>query len=174
MISYEKIYHFINKKFPEKDSSFREYRIDSKSFLNYKNFAFRRESLNNQDKSGYRTYLVTYTDGTIEYQIDNSSHYDYYDSPGKKFETSKMGEPAVIRPNGDKLYFVRDDLHRDPQDGPAVENIDGTYKYYFGDDLHNPYGPAVFDGNNKEYWLCGMKFPDLSIIEQLINEDILK
>ena len=118
-------------------------------------------------------YKLTFTDGTIEFIVERQRWDDrdkewYYHST----ETHSDTGPAIIFSNGDKHYYNHNRLSR--IDGPAIENSDGTYECYQQGALHNPKGPAKFDGKNYEYWLCGTQFQDLTIVEQYLNDKLLK
>ena len=60
--------------------------------------------------------------------------------------------PAVIYPDGSRIWYRHGELHRD--DGPAMIRADGAQFWYQLDELHRDDGPAAIkaDGSVEWYW----------------------
>jgi len=57
--------------------------------------------------------------------------------------------------DGDKYYYLNQEmriLHR--EDGPAVELVNGTKKWYINGKLHRENGPALMFSNGTKEWYC--------------------
>ena len=53
-------------------------------------------------------------------------------------------------------WYLNDQLHR--EDGPALENSDGTKEWYLNDQLHREDGPALeLASGNKSWWINGKR-----------------
>jgi hypothetical protein len=61
-----------------------------------------------------------------------------------------MVENCYKLENGDKVYYLKDDLHR--KDGPAVISNDGSKYWYQHGKLHRMDGPAIEFANGDNYW----------------------
>ena len=69
------------------------------------------------------------------------------------FEAYEDG-PAVEQANGTKVWYVNNKLHR--IDGPAVEYADGSKEWYVNDQHHRIDGPAVeYSDGTKEWFVNG-------------------
>jgi len=74
----------------------------------------------------------------------------YRDKKGKFHR--EEGKPAVIHPDGSKLWYWHGLLHR--INGPAVIWSDGHMAWYWYGDRHRIDGPARILPNGKiEYWV---------------------
>jgi hypothetical protein len=60
--------------------------------------------------------------------IDNDGVIRFFN---KKGEIHNQKGPAIIYPNGDKFYLIRNFLHR--KNGPAIEWATGEKEYYWLD-----------------------------------------
>ena len=58
--------------------------------------------------------------------------------------------PAVIWPDGTKIWFQNDKKHRD--NGPAVIWADGTEEWFLNGQLHRENGPALMWENGTKIW----------------------
>jgi hypothetical protein len=71
--------------------------------------------------------------------------------------------PAVIYPNGTKVWLLNDKLHR--EDGPAYIGSDGRQEWYLNGNIHREDGPAViYPSGTQEWWLN-----DKEITENVTN-----
>lgn len=61
--------------------------------------------------------------------------------------------PAIEESNGTKAWYINGKLHR--EDGPALEHAYGCKSWYKYDRLHRVDGPAIVkaDGTEEWYWL---------------------
>jgi hypothetical protein len=67
--------------------------------------------------------------------------------------------PKVTYADGSAKYFD-DDGHLHREDGPAVEDADGTECWYRHGQLHRLDGPAVVrEGGSGEWWVRGARIP---------------
>ena len=57
--------------------------------------------------------------------------------------------------NGDKWWFLNDQLHR--EDGPAVECANGTKSWYLNDKRHREDGPAIEFASGAKWWYLNDK-----------------
>ena len=58
--------------------------------------------------------------------------------------------PAVENANGTKHWYLKGKFHR--EDGPAVEETDGTKWWYLNDKLHREDGPAIEETDGTKWW----------------------
>jgi hypothetical protein len=59
--------------------------------------------------------------------------------------------PAVDNPNGDKYWYINNQLHR--KGGPAIALANGCEKWYWHGKLHRKGGPAItFPSGATQYW----------------------
>ena len=56
-------------------------------------------------------------------------------------ELHREDGPAVIYPNGNKLWYLNGKLHR--ENGPAIEHVNGNKRWYLNGKKHREDGPAV-------------------------------
>lgn len=70
----------------------------------------------------------------------------------EKGELHLENAPAIVRANGDQLWYKNNRCHR--KDGPAVERSDGYKVWYRHGRRHRKDGPAVVrpDGVERWYW----------------------
>lgn len=69
-----------------------------------------------------------------------------------------VDQPAVVRRDGEKLWYLNDVLHRDEIQGPAIEKANGDKKWYCNGVLHRLHGPAVEDANgDREWYVNGLR-----------------
>ena len=62
--------------------------------------------------------------------------------------------PAVENANGTKAWYLNGNLHR--EDGPAVEGPDGTKFWFLNGERHRENGPAIeYAGGTKQWFLNG-------------------
>ena len=57
---------------------------------------------------------------------------------------------CLIKPKGDKEYYIDGRLHR--EDGPAIEYANGDKAYYIDGKLHREDGPAIECVSGKKYY----------------------
>ena len=57
--------------------------------------------------------------------VDSYGAHRYYNLAG---ELHRDNGPAVVYPDGSKLWIIRNALHR--EDGPAIERADGRHWWY--------------------------------------------
>ena len=57
--------------------------------------------------------------------VDYEGTHRYYNPAG---ELHRDNGPAVVYPDGSKLWVIRNTLHR--EDGPAIERADGRHWWY--------------------------------------------
>lgn len=55
---------------------------------------------------------------------------------------NRHGGPAIEKANGDKEWYCNGVLHR--SNGPAVENADGDMEWHVNGNLHRTDGPAIY------------------------------
>jgi len=83
--------------------------------------------------------MITHSCGTIEYQLSGKTH--------------RVDGPAIIRPNGSKIWYCRGKLHR--LDGPCMTNSGNEFWYKHGK-LHRDEGPAIiWAEGDLEWWQDG-------------------
>ena len=63
--------------------------------------------------------------------------------------------PAIENADGSKYWYLNDNLHR--EDGPAIENADGSKRWYLNDKLHREDGPAVEYADRSKRWYLNNK-----------------
>jgi hypothetical protein len=64
-----------------------------------------------------------------------------------------------VNTNRDKYWYLNDKRHR--EDGPAIEDSDGTKSWYLNGKLHREDGPAIeYPNGHKEWWLNGNKLTE--------------
>jgi len=63
--------------------------------------------------------------------------------------------PAVEDADGSNRWYQNDKLHR--TDGPALEFVDSTKFWYQNDKLHRTDGPAIELANGYKYWYINSK-----------------
>ena len=111
------------------------------------------------------------SDTTVNYIIvtDHFGNKTWYKKCNSYNEYHREDAPAFEGVNGDKEYWVNDQLHR--IDGPAVEYADGEKQWFVNDIRHRIDGPAVIwaDGN-VEYWINGKRYSSLE--EGLMDQAI--
>jgi hypothetical protein len=74
--------------------------------------------------------------------------------------------PAIENSDGTKRWYLNGKMHR--TDGPAVEYVSGTKEWYFNDKLHRTDGPAVEYANGKKYWyLNGERYSEVEWRNQI-------
>lgn len=70
---------------------------------------------------------VEYTDGGVVYYCENPRRGGF----GQRSSVEhRVGGPALIRANGDRIYYQLGKLHRDPDDGPAVILHTGVKQWF--------------------------------------------
>jgi hypothetical protein len=62
----------------------------------------------------------------------------------------EVGLEVIVWPNGDKMWFHHDKLHRD--DGPAIERASGCRVWYRHGERHREDGPAVERASGDKMW----------------------
>jgi len=67
----------------------------------------------------------------------------------------RVDGPAIEDLHGTKKWYIYEKLHR--VDGPAVEDPNGTKKWYLNGKLHREDGPAVEDPNGNNHWYLNGK-----------------
>ena len=81
----------------------------------------------------------------------------------------------IIDERGTKRYYIKSTkiYHRD--DGPAVENTNGTKIWFQYGKYHRLDGPAVeYTNGYKEYWINGKYIPNVNSIEEAIIKSLLE
>ena len=80
----------------------------------------------------------------------------------KKISINKNGQlhctdgPAIERLNGTKKWYLNGQLHR--TDGPAIEWSDGTKEWYLNGQRHRTDGPAIEWNDGTKKWYLKGKF----------------
>jgi len=103
---------------------------------------------------GGKDIMLTYPDGTVEKAREFlDGRVEFYDDNGYKHRDGDS--PAVIKPDGSRLWFRHGRMHRD-DNKPAVINADGSKYWYLNNLAHRDGGPAVIraDGT-QEWWFRG-------------------
>jgi hypothetical protein len=83
-----------------------------------------------------------------------------------------MNKPECITlPNGTKVWYLNDKLHR--EDGPAVERSDGDKEWWLNDKLHREDGPAITrsDGT-KQWWLNGSRTHPETLVDLWLEREV--
>jgi DNA ligase (NAD+) len=70
---------------------------------------------------------VEYADGTVAYYAANPRAGGFGQRPSVEH---RVGGPALIRANGDQIYYQFGKVHRDPDEGPAVILRSGVRKWF--------------------------------------------
>jgi DNA ligase (NAD+) len=70
---------------------------------------------------------VEYPDGSVVYYIENPRRGAFGQPAAVEH---RIGGPALIRANGDQMYYQFGKLHRDPDEGPAVILHTGMQKWF--------------------------------------------
>lgn len=86
---------------------------------------------------GYIVGFLPTDDGGVIYQDDTGS-ICYCN---KNAKLSRVDGPAVIKSNGQKIYFLNGLLHR--VNGPAIEDPHGSFAWAQHGKLHREDGPAI-------------------------------
>ena len=74
--------------------------------------------------------------------------------------------PAVEEADGTKWWYFNGQRHR--VDGPAIEWADGTKKWWFNGQLHRTDGPAIEDANgSKQWYFNGQRLSEEEIVTQI-------
>ena len=74
--------------------------------------------------------------------------------------------PAIEDADGSKWWYRNGQLHR--EDGPAVEYADGKKCWYRNDQYHREDGPAVeFADGKKQYWLLDIKYTKKNYLKRI-------
>ena len=55
-----------------------------------------------------------------------------------------------VHPNGDKFWYLNDELHR--EDGPAIEQANGDKEWYLNGNRHREDGPAFEWADGTKWW----------------------
>ena len=115
--------------------------------------------LSSKDDISYKRYihykLNPSTLGNINEYEYHSTQYLLEDS-SNSCRLHRLDGPAVEWAKGGKEWWVEGQIHRDPEDGPAFIDSNGTdYSYWWYDQLHNPYGPALVNKNESLSYING-------------------
>ena len=98
------------------------------------------------------------------------------DKYGNIIYTNKIGQyhredgPAIEYFNGNKCWYINDQLHR--EDGPAIEYTNGDKVWYINGQPHREDGPACEYFNGEKYWWINGKRIDCKSQEEF--ERLLK
>jgi len=78
---------------------------------------------------------------------------------------------VVVFNNGDKHWYLNDELHR--EDGPAVEYDSGANKlWYLNGKLHREDGPATeWSDGSKNWYLNGKKLTKKEFLKRISKEN---
>jgi hypothetical protein len=78
--------------------------------------------------------------------------------------------PAIIWADGDKDYYLNDQLHNPA--GPAIIRGDGYTGYYINGKRHNPHGPAVVGANGRKlYYINGKELTETKFTAWQAQQD---
>ncbi len=73
--------------------------------------------------------------------------------------------PAVEQSDGSKEWYLNGKRHR--VDGPAIECADGSKSWYLNGKLHRTDGPAVeYANGSKEWYLDGVEYTEADWLKQ--------
>lgn len=70
---------------------------------------------------------VEYPDGSVVYYVENPKRGAFGQHSSLEH---RVGGPALVRANGDQIYYQLDKVHRDPNEGPAVILHTGVKKWF--------------------------------------------
>jgi hypothetical protein len=84
-------------------------------------------------------------------------------------ELHREDGPAVEYANGDKQWFLNGKLHR--EDGPAIEYASGDKRWFMNGKLHREDGPAVeYANGEKEWWLNSIHLHPINVFKAATHE----
>lgn len=91
-------------------------------------------------------------------EISEDFTFKYYNS---SLELHREDGPAIENSNGTKIWYKNGVRHRD--DGPAIEYASGAKQWWHHGRIHREDGPAIVDTNGTEYWfLNGVRLDEYS------------
>lgn len=70
---------------------------------------------------------VEYPDGSVVYYVENPKRGAFGQHSSLEH---RVGGPALVRANGDQIYYQLGKVHRDPNEGPAVILHTGVKKWF--------------------------------------------
>jgi DNA ligase (NAD+) len=74
---------------------------------------------------------VEYPDGAVVFYVENPKRGEF----GQRASVEhRLNGPALVRANGDQVYYRYGKVHRDPEDGPAVILHTGVRKWFLNGD----------------------------------------
>lgn len=105
---------------------------------------------------------------------DKRLDYDYYKKYRWLYIDRENGEPAVIKSDGTKMWYV-DGFRNSVNDQPAVIRGDGTKVWYKNDLIHRDNDPAiVYPDGREEWWTNGVKREERELLKlKLKNDDVV-
>ena len=94
------------------------------------------------------------------YVMNDELMYDYITENHKLKKNNilhREDEPAIIRLNGDKDWYVNGKRHR--EDEPAIIRSNGDKEWYLNGKKHREDGPAtIYSNGYHEYWRNGVQY----------------
>jgi hypothetical protein len=84
----------------------------------------------------------------------------------------RVGGPAIERTNGDKIWYLDNNLHR--EGGPAIESHDGRKEWFVHGVRHREDGPAIEinDGSCRKAWyLNGRQYSEEEFLKLTSKKD---
>ena len=84
---------------------------------------------------------------TYKVTVDNSGTIYWHNEDG---QLHREDGPAVEQANGTKRWWLNGKLHR--EDGPAIEYASGSKLWYHNGQLHREDGPAIECANGIKAW----------------------
>jgi len=85
-----------------------------------------------------------------QYIKKNDEGTFYCDSDKKMTKQHREDGPAIEEADGSKSWYLNGKLHR--EDGPAIEQADGTKEWYLNGQRHREDGPAYEYADGSKFW----------------------